>query len=218
MKQRTYKNFSDLRFLLKGRSAVPTDIRQKPLPRLASNDDSLNEDELFKNEMTGVNPLCRDSVPVHRYWPVEIKNQSQREESGLRLLLEFVQGKTPIDLEVTGEYVEGAPHPKGRFLLGYLRAGHYSVEAHLDLHGFDAREAKINFETFLKDCLRRGFGCVRVIHGRGQNSKDGQPILKKSLQRWLHSRRLGRHVVAYTSARLHDGGGGALYILLNKKR
>jgi DNA-nicking Smr family endonuclease len=30
----------------------------------------------------------------------------------------------------------------------------------------------------------------------------------------LCSRRLSRHVVAYTSARLCDGGGGAVYVLL----
>ena len=217
MKQRTYKNFSDLHILIRNRSTLPTGFHEKPLPGLPSDDEGLSEEELFKSSIKGVSPLRWDSVPVRRCCPVEIRNQSEQEESGLRLLLEFVRGKTPLDLEVTGEYVEGAPHPIGRFLLGDLRTGHYSVEAHLDLHGFDAREAKALFEAFFKDCLRRSLGCVRIVHGRGHHSKDGQPVLKENLQRWLQSRRFGRHVVAYTSARLHDGGGGALYILLNKR-
>jgi hypothetical protein len=35
-----------------------------------------------------------------------------------------------------------------------------------------------------------------------------------AIQRRLCSRHLSRHVIAYTSARLCDGGGGAVYILL----
>ena len=49
---------------------------------------------------------------------------------------------------------------------------------------------------------------------RGRHSHKHEPIIKESIQRWLCGRRLGRHVVAYTSARLCDGGGGAVYILL----
>ena len=193
-------------------------MMEKPSSALTLHTEGLSEDELFKRSMKDVNPLGWNLIPVHGWRRVEIKNQSQQEESESQLLLEFVQGETSIDLEATSEYVEGAPHPKGKFLLRQLRSGHYAVEAHLDLHGLNISEAKTLFEAFFKDCLRRSLGCVRIVHGRGHHSKDGQPVLKENLRRWLQSRRYSRHVVAYTSAQHHDGGCGALYILLKKSR
>ena len=41
-------------------------------------------------------------------------------------------------------------------------------------------------------------------------------VLKESIQRWLCTRRMSRHVIAYTSARRCDGGGGAVYVLLRE--
>jgi DNA-nicking Smr family endonuclease len=29
---------------------------------------------------------------------------------------------------------------------------------------------------------------------------------------------MSHHIMAYTSARLHDGGGGALYVLLHRRK
>jgi DNA-nicking Smr family endonuclease len=69
-------------------------------------------------------------------------------------------------------------------------------------------------DEFILASVRASLSCVRVIHGRGRHSHKKEPVLKDAVQRWLCSRRLGRHVIAYTSARLCDGGGGAVYILL----
>jgi DNA-nicking Smr family endonuclease len=218
MKPQTYKNFKDLNLLKRKRSSQIAGIEDKPASPLTPHMDGISEDELFEHSMKDVIPLRWNSVPVRGWHPIEIKNQSQQEESGIHLLLEFVQGRTAIDLETTGEYVEGAPHPKGKFLLRHLRSGHYAVEANLDLHGLSIREARALFEAFFKDSLHRSLGCVRIVHGRGHHSKDGHPVLKQNLQRWLQSRRFSRHVVAYASAQPHDGGCGAIYILLKNCR
>jgi DNA-nicking Smr family endonuclease len=42
-------------------------------------------------------------------------------------------------------------------------------------------------------------------------------VLKELLQKWLNSRRISRHVIAYTSACSSDGGGGAVYVLLRRR-
>jgi DNA-nicking Smr family endonuclease len=76
------------------------------------------------------------------------------------------------------------------------------------------KEAHFALDEFILASVRRNCSCVRVIHGRGRHSHKQQPVLKDSIQRWLCSRRMGRHVIAYTSARQCDGGGGAIYILL----
>jgi DNA-nicking Smr family endonuclease len=57
---------------------------------------------------------------------------------------------------------------------------------------------------------------VKVICGRGINSAGDTGVLKEHLQRWLASRRMSRHVVAYASAPYADGGVGAVYVLLRR--
>jgi DNA-nicking Smr family endonuclease len=167
--------------------------------------------------MEDVNPLGWSDVPLSNARPIEIQNPRQSEDEGLRLLKEFVSGQGQIDLRLTEEYIEGAPHPKGKLLLEELRTGHFSVQAHLDLHGASRLESKELLEHFILRCQQSGFTCIRIIHGRGQHSPGDQPILKEQVQKWLNSRRIAKHIVAYTSATLADGGGGALYVLLWKK-
>jgi DNA-nicking Smr family endonuclease len=55
---------------------------------------------------------------------------------------------------------------------------------------------------------------VLIVHGRGLGSKDNIPVLKEKLQAWLTRGAIGRHVLAFTSARPWDGGTGAVYVLL----
>jgi DNA-nicking Smr family endonuclease len=121
-----------------------------------------------------------------------------------------------VEIEDTAEYIEGSVHPHGRLYLKDLRSGRFSVQAHLDLHGLNLQEARFALEEFLFESVRTGFTCVRVIHGRGRHSHKHHPVLKENIQRWLCTRRMSRRVIAYTSARRCDGGGGAVYVLLRK--
>jgi DNA-nicking Smr family endonuclease len=57
---------------------------------------------------------------------------------------------------------------------------------------------------------------VLIIHGRGHNSREGIPVLKERLQVWLTRGRIGRHVLAFATARPQDGGAGAVYVLLRR--
>jgi DNA-nicking Smr family endonuclease len=116
------------------------------------------------------------------------------------------------------EYVEGGPRRWDQVLLKKLREGSFSVQAELDLHGLNQAEALTTVESFLVDCCRRKLGCVRIVHGRGNNSPGYVPVLKSRLERWLSLRRTSRYVVAYTSARPADGGAGAMYVLLRVRR
>ncbi|MFN8007718.1 MAG: Smr/MutS family protein [Terriglobia bacterium] len=217
-KPTTYKSLSELRSLLHHPPSRHSRTRQDSVPTTAHQTKSFTEEELFAHMMKDVNPAMWDSIRAPRSYRTKIKHSLKNDESGLQEFIEFIQGKTSINLETTGEYVEGAPHPKGKFLLRNLRKGHFTVEASLDLHGLNLREAKELFEAFLKASLQKNLGCIRVVHGRGQHSKDGQAVLKENVQKWLRSRRLRRHVIAYTSAQLRDGGCGAMYILLTNKR
>lgn len=217
MKPATYRAFETLGELVRERKLELSPPAKKPLPPVLTLAEELSDEELFEASMRDVLPLGWSNVPLPLSLPLEIQNPGESEDEGLRLLTEFVAGKGTINLMVSGEYVEGTSHPGGHLLLENLRNGHFAIQSHLDLHGLSLKDAKENFERFIRRSLQLGHGCIRIIHGRGQHSLDGHAVLKEHVQRWLSSRRMGRHVVAYTSARLCDGGGGALYVLLRRR-
>ena len=186
----------------------PREFTVDPFPQ------GLSDDQLFEFAMKDVKSLGWSAVPLHNRPPMEIQTQDD-EQNALRALEEFVR-EGNVEIEQTAEYIEGSVHPRGRLYLDDLRSGRFSVQAHLDLHGLNLQEARFILEEFLLESVRTGFSCVRVIHGRGRHSHKHHPVLKENIQRWLCTRRMSRHVIAYTSARRCDGGGGAVYVLLRR--
>jgi DNA-nicking Smr family endonuclease len=215
MKPVTYHSFRELKDFVREQKAFEAN---KPSPAPVPNAAVLSDSELFETSMQDVTPLGWSNFTSRQWQPIEVPNPQESEDEGLRLLVEFLEGRVPVDLRASGEYVEGSPHPKGKRFLAPLRNGGFAVQAHLDLHGLSTAEARSRFDQFIRRSLQMGHGCIRVVHGRGHHSLDGQAVLKEQIQRWLSSRRMSRYVVAYTSARLHDGGGGALYVLLHRRR
>ena len=138
------------------------------------------------------------------------------EDEALATLRALVQNEGPIDLSDSDEYIEGAIASFDRKTLRKLRNGDFSIQAHLDLHGLTKDEAKECLARFLEESRRDGHRLVLIVHGRGLHSKDQIPVLKESLRVWLSQGRIGKHVIAFTTARPHDGGAGALYLLLRR--
>ena len=217
MKPTTYRSFGELKTLLRPANTNDAVPSAKPAPEPIQISPAVPDNELFEQSMEDVKPLGWSNISSPGLIPIEIPNPQESEDEGFQLLIDFVNGRVPIDVVVSGEYVEGAPDPRGKRWLESLRTGHFAVQAHLDLHGLGILDARDQFEKFIRNCLWQTYGCVRIVHGRGQHSDDGHPLLKEHLQKWLCSRRMSRHILAYTSARLRDGGGGALYVLLKRK-
>lgn len=92
-----------------------------------------------------------------------------------------------------------------------LRAGHWSIQRQLDLHGLRIDEAREALGNFIRLAHRTGLRCVRIIHGKGLGSPGGVPVLKARVQRWLVQK---KEVLAFVQARPADGGAGALVVLL----
>lgn len=181
-------------------------------------DASLSDEEAFRQAMEGVEPLGWSETPLPPTHPIEIPERSSDETEALSRLQALVEGRGEVDPFLTGEAIEGAASPRGRFHLGKLKNGEYSVQAHLDLHGMGLSEAKETFETFLRESQQLGRSCVRIVHGRGKHSPSEPAVLKTHLSRWLSSRKMSRVVVAFASARWTDGGSGAVYVLLYRKQ
>ena len=128
----------------------------------------------------------------------------------------LVDGITHFDIADTDEFIEGLAEGVDRRLLGKLRRGEFAVQGHLDLHGMRRDDARQSVATFIDQSCKRGHRCVRIVHGRGLNSKDNVPVLKLLLTSWLERGRVGRAVLAFCTARPNDGGAGAVYVLLRR--
>ncbi len=98
-----------------------------------------------------------------------------------------------------------------RMTLRKLRRGHWPVQDSLDLHGNSSSAARKLLQEFLYEVAQRGLRCVRVIHGKGMNSRGGEAVLRRLTRHWLTQR---AEVLAYCDALPRDGGSGAALVLL----
>lgn len=92
-----------------------------------------------------------------------------------------------------------------------LRRGDWSIQGQVDLHGLRSDEARDVLAQFVRDAVRMGWRCVRVVHGKGLGSPGKIPVLKSKVQRWLVQK---NEVQAFVQAAPVQGGAGALLVLL----
>lgn len=94
-----------------------------------------------------------------------------------------------------------------------LRQGQPHWQAAVDLHGATVDEAREAVLELLREGRREGLQCVKVVHGKGL--MNGQALLKTCVNGWL---RQLPDVLAFASALPRDGGAGAVYVLLKRRR
>lgn len=201
--------FSDLKLPEQLPSEQP---QEEPAPRIE------DEADLFRAAVGEVTPVRGSpKLPPLRPLPsAQALRGLDPDAEAFAELCELVAEQGPLDLNDSDEHIEGAAPGLDARILRSLRAGQYSIQAHLDLHGLTREEAKEELVRFVEDAHRRGLRTVLIVHGRGLHSKDQIPVLKSGLQVWLSRGRVGRHVLAFTSAQRHDGGAGAVYVLLRR--
>jgi DNA-nicking Smr family endonuclease len=128
----------------------------------------------------------------------------------------LVEGGDRFEVADDGRRVEGRRVDLPLELLRRLRRGGLPIDARLDLHGMGVREARGQLELFLRTMRSRGERCVLVIHGKGAHSPQGTGILRGEISAWLSQGGSSQHVAAFATASDHDGGEGAVYVLLRR--
>jgi len=192
----------------------PPKAPRPPPPKPAARSAPADDEALFLEAMDGVH-LLRDRPPAPKPG-APLPPRVNEEAESLAQLAELVSGQGPFDLSDTDEFIEGAVPELDARVRRSLRRGEFALQGHVDLHGMTQAEAKVELERFLAESHRIGRRCVVVIHGRGLHSKDQIPVLKERVKVWLTQGHLSRRILAFCSARPHDGGAGALYVLLRR--
>lgn len=189
----------------------------RPLRFRAVPDDPRDDDKrLFRETVGNVRPLRVNRVPPPRRRSPPRAHFSRADEAAAlhESLLTGIPPHPDPDLSNGDDLVYLAPGAQRRLLLR-LRRGQYAIQGHIDLHGLTVAEAKAACEGFLADNGKRNRRCLRIVHGKGLRSANGHGVIKTALAAWLAHR---DDVLAYCSAPPHDGGTGALYVLLRRRR
>ncbi len=211
-KEFSVRPFERLKKKIETKTAVPAPARQKKK-------EEYTDEELFNREMDDVAEIEAFRALSCAHPPRKVSAEPSRcdpDREALAILGEIVEGRRPIHLPDTQEYVEWAHPDYNDSILSKLHAGHFSIQAFLDLHGCTVDEAEQELESFVRESFQKGLRCVKIIHGRGLRSVKGARIKQEVVKRL--SGHFRRDIIAFVTARQCDGGLGALYVLLQKKQ
>lgn len=172
------------------------------------------DDHLFAKAMQGVAPVAAKGREVQAAGGEN--DRAVPSVDPAKALRDLLEGRVEFALYHSDEFMEGHVVGIDPMVMARLRAGQFSPEANLDLHGQNAVQAEGSLTWFIKNAYQRGLRTVLVVTGRGKNSPDGVGVLRPLLQRWLSRDPFKRVVLAFCTAKAGDGGPGAVYVLLRK--
>ena len=169
------------------------------------------EANLFRTTVGEVAPLrtaVRVSTPLPRPQPIAHQRLADDEAALQESLSDEFSIDTLLEIDEDLSFVRGGIGPD---VLRKLRGGGWVTQDQLDLHGLRTDQARQALSQFVRDSMKRGMRCVRIIHGKGLGSLGKKPVLKNKVRNWLVQK---DQVLAFCQARAADGGSGALMVLL----
>lgn len=175
-------------------------------------DDQLDDDAaVWRRLARGIKAYAPEARPGREVKSPKASPRQPRvaPASPARSPLSRKQAPDPIDLR-RGERagIDGATRRR-------LAQGQIPVESRLDLHGLTAAQAERRLARFVDGAARMGRRCILVITGKGP---DGNGVLRRLVPLWLKTPPLSGQVLAISQAQQADGGGGALYVMLRRRR
>ncbi len=158
---------------------------------------------LWDQVMTGVKPLAGARKVVPAVSGNRVPSTPRKGRTAEKPLPKPV-ARTPGDQEVDRRTDQK------------LKRGQYPVDFTLDLHGLTQAAARDKLQATLRRSYTQGLRCVLVITGKGRG--EGQGVLRRKVPEWLAEEALRPIVLRFHAAQPEHGGGGALYVLLRRKR
>ena len=134
----------------------------------------MNDDDLFVEEMAGVEPLGRDArvrLVKDRLSDDQLRGRRRSAEGVDQAINPLAEeGISPLDawfvLEFKRPGIQNGVYRK-------LRLGHYQVDARLDLHRMVVKQAREEVFSFIEEATRLGLRTLLIVHGKGQSKSQG---------------------------------------------
>jgi DNA-nicking Smr family endonuclease len=208
-------------------------VKKKPTGKGSRKEPISNDEELWHHTAATVEPLKRGKPRIHLAGREAPEAPPPKRPSKTPDLVKPASHKAPKN-EVANAGGNGAARRAPPDLSTFdrnsvrkIRIGRIDIEARVDLHGMRQGEAHAALRSFLLRCQNRGLRYVLVITGKGKaTSRSDSPygdyesergVLKRNVPRWLEEPEIRAIVVSYTTAAIHHGGEGAIYIHLRSK-
>ncbi len=109
------------------------------------------------------------------------------------------------------EIVKYAENGVSNKIIKQMQRGNIDYAPEIDLHGYSAKKACELMSQFIYHHQQENF--IRIIHGKGYNSKDNIGMLKTQVVSFLTQH---PQVIAFNSCPKKDGGTGAIFALLKQ--
>ena len=207
------KTLADLKGVARQLAAQREQAAAQAAARAAEQKKRQVEQNLFERAIGATQPLRssqRHAVKLAPEPPAPIPMQHQLDEQ--RVLREAMSDEFDVTTLLDADDAMSFRRPGiGTDVTRKLRAGEWSLQREIDLHGMRSDEAREALSLFIRTAYKQGLRCVRVVHGKGLGSPGRQPVLKVKTQRWLIQK---SEVLAFVQAKPAEGGAGALLVLL----
>jgi len=154
------------------------------------------------------------SAEERALWRAAMRNVARREEAAAAEPVPSPASPSPRQpMRRTAPSAPGAGID--RRSLQRLRRGERPIEARLDLHGMTQEQAHRALAGFIARAWSGERRTLLVITGKG-GARGG--VLRRAVPRWLGEAPNAGRVLTVAPAQAKDGGEGALYVLLRRRR
>ncbi|WP_431275496.1 Smr/MutS family protein [Variovorax ureilyticus] len=214
-KPRNLKSLADLKDVQRSLAERREREAAEAVAHAAAEKKRAAEQDLFARAIGATQPLRRKAaVHLAPEPPAPLPVQQQLDEQ--RVLRESLSDEFDVSTLLDADDAMSFRRPGiNTDVTRKLRAGEWSIQRQIDLHGMRTDEAREALGAFIRDAYKQGLRCVRVVHGKGLGSPGRQPVLKAKVQRWLIQK---NETLAFVQAKPAEGGAGALVVLLAPSR
>ncbi len=214
-KPKNLKSLADLKDVQRSLAEQREREAVEAAARAAAHKKRAAEKDLFARAIGATKPLRQKAaVPLAPEPPAPIPVQQQLDEQ--RVLRESLSDEFDVSTLLDADDAMSFRRPGiNTDVTRKLRAGEWSIQRQIDLHGMRSDEAREALGAFIREAHKQGVRCVRVVHGKGLGSPGRQPVLKAKVQRWLIQK---NETLAFVQAKPAEGGAGALVVLLAPSR
>ncbi|MBO9649022.1 MAG: Smr/MutS family protein [Variovorax sp.] len=214
-KPRNLKSLADLKDVQRTLAAQREREAAEAIVRAVAEKKRAAEQDLFARAIGATQPLRRKAaVHLAPEPPPPLPVQQQLDEQ--RVLRESLSDEFDVTTLLDADDAMSFRRPGiNTDVTRKLRAGEWTIQRQIDLHGMRSDEAREALGAFIREAYKQGLRCVRVVHGKGLGSPGRQPVLKAKVQRWLIQK---NETLAFVQAKPAEGGAGALVVLLAPSR
>jgi len=184
--------------------------------------EDVSDDDLWSHVAAGVAPLGgrnKNRTPDVETGPLPVQkavNGSGRKSPASRAVV--VGLNDPKKRTVLPDLSHGNQPGLDKSTAKRLKKGNQRIEGRMDLHGLTQEQAHRALNAFIDGSYGATKRCVLVITGKGLKQDGSVGVLRSAVPRWLNQPPNRERVLAFSYATPKDGGEGALYVMLKRKR